>query len=198
MPATPVTTAREKIVAAAIDLLRQNGYVATTVDEICAAAGVTKGAFFHHFESKEALAETCLAAWNCQMQGLVAGAPFQALSDPVQKLLGCLDFFIGVFEDPRVMKSCLAGTTVQEVSETHPALRDAAQACFVSAAQQLTDLFNAACRAKRRKLDTAGLAKLWVATLQGSLILYKASRDEAVIANNLRQVREYVRMLLDK
>jgi TetR/AcrR family transcriptional repressor of nem operon len=57
MPA-PATSARDKIVAAAIDLFRRNGYVATTVDEICAAAGVTKGAFFHHFESKEDLAET--------------------------------------------------------------------------------------------------------------------------------------------
>jgi TetR/AcrR family transcriptional repressor of nem operon len=195
MPA-PATTARDKIVAAAIELFQRNGFVATTVDQICTAAGVTKGAFFHHFESKEALAQACLAAWNCQMTGMVAGAPFQALSDPVEKLLGCLDFFIGVFESPRVMKSCLAGTTVQEVSETHPALRDAAQACFVSAEQQLTALLNAACRASRKKLDTAGLAKLWVATLQGSLILYKASRDETVIAGNLRQVRECVRMLL--
>ncbi len=190
------TTARDRIVAAAIELFRRNGFVATTVDEICAAARVTKGAFFHHFESKEALAQACLGAWDCQMSGMVAGAPFQSLTDPVEKLLGCLDFFIGVFENPRVTKSCLAGTTVQEVSETHPDLRDAAQACFVSAEQQLTALLNAACRARRKKLDTAGLAKLWMATVQGSLILYKASRDEAVIGNNLRQVREYVRMRL--
>jgi TetR/AcrR family transcriptional repressor of nem operon len=197
MPASSATSAHDKIIAAAIDLFRRNGFVATTVDEICAAAGVTKGAFFHHFESKEALAETCLAAWNCQMQGLVSGAPFQALTDPAEKLLGCLDFLICVFENPRVMKSCLAGTTVQEVSETHPTLRDAAQTCFASAEQQLADLLAAACRAKRRKLDAAGLAKLWMATVQGSLVLYKASRDETVIGNNLRQVREYVRMLLE-
>lgn len=195
MPA-PVTTALEKIVACAIELFRRNGFVATTVDEICAAAGVTKGAVFHHFESKVALAQACLAAWNCQMTGMLAGAPFQSLTDPVERLLGCLDFFIGVFENPQVMKSCLAGTIVQEVSETHPTLRDAAQACFASAEQQLTDLLAAACRAKRRKLDAAGLAKLWMATVQGSLVLYKASRDETVIGNNLRQVREYVRMLL--
>jgi TetR/AcrR family transcriptional repressor of nem operon len=195
MPAS-ATTAREKVVAVAIELFRRNGFVATTVDEFCAAAGVTKGAFSHHFESKEALAQACLAAWNGQMTGMVAGAPFQALTDPVEKLLACLDFLIGVFEDPRVMKSCLAGTTVQEVSETHPALRDAAHACFVSAEQQLTALLNAACRATRKKLDAAGLAKLWMATMQGSLILYKTSRDETVIASNLRQVREYVRMLL--
>lgn len=197
MPASPAKSGREKIVAAAIDQFRRNGFVATTVDEICAAAGVTKGAFFHHFESKEALAQACLQAWDCQMSGMVAGAPSQSLTDPVAKLLGCLDFFIGVFENPRVTKSCLAGTTVQEVSETHPTLRDAAQACFASAEQQLADLVAAACRAQRRKLDAAGLAKLWIATMQGSLILYKASRDETVIGNNLRQVREYVRMLLE-
>ena len=43
--------ARDRLLEAALTILRTRGYAATTVDEICAAAGVTKGAFFHHFRS---------------------------------------------------------------------------------------------------------------------------------------------------
>jgi len=188
--------AREKLVKAGIDLFRRRGYVAATVDEICAEAGVTKGAFFHHFDSKETLAETCLQVWDQQFLTMIASAPFQSLDDPVAKVLACIDFFIGVFANPQVLKSCLAGTTVQEVSETHPALRDAAQACFASGQRQFQSLLDAACRSRSVQLDTASLARLWMATIQGSLLLCKASGDGAVIGKNLDHFQRYLQTLL--
>ena len=115
--------AREKLIASATELIRRNGYVATTVNEICAAAGVTKGAFFHHFASKEALAETCLDLWRQQFAGLLAGAPFQSVADPVERLVAAMDFFIRLFSNPQAVKSCLAGTVAQETSESNPVLR---------------------------------------------------------------------------
>ncbi len=45
-------SARIKLLEAARTLIRTKGFAATTVDDLCAAAGVTKGAFFHHFDSK--------------------------------------------------------------------------------------------------------------------------------------------------
>jgi TetR/AcrR family transcriptional regulator, transcriptional repressor for nem operon len=122
-------------------------------------------------------------------------APFQSVADPREKLFACIDFFIGVFSNPDMCKSCLAGTTAQEVSETHPVLRDAAQACFVSGAGQFQKLLDAACHDPRIKLDTTSLAQLWMATLQGSVLLAKASRDESVISANLRHFRRYIESL---
>lgn len=49
-------SARARLLDAAVETIRTKGYSATTVDELCAAAGVTKGAFFHHFDTKEDLA----------------------------------------------------------------------------------------------------------------------------------------------
>ena len=49
-------TARTKLLDAALRLIRTKGYAATAIDDLCHAAGVTKGAFFHHFRSKEELA----------------------------------------------------------------------------------------------------------------------------------------------
>jgi TetR/AcrR family transcriptional repressor of nem operon len=55
--ASPATAnARDRLLDASLRLVRERGYNATSVDEFCQAAGVTKGAFFHHFRSKEELA----------------------------------------------------------------------------------------------------------------------------------------------
>ena len=55
MPPTDKSSAKIKTFDAALAVIRSQGYAATTVDELCFAAGVTKGAFFHHFKSKEDL-----------------------------------------------------------------------------------------------------------------------------------------------
>ncbi|GAA4597048.1 TetR/AcrR family transcriptional regulator [Planotetraspora phitsanulokensis] len=52
--------ARDKILSAARTLIEQRGYTALGVAEICAAAGVPKGSFYHFFESKQALALTVI------------------------------------------------------------------------------------------------------------------------------------------
>jgi AcrR family transcriptional regulator len=53
---SPKVGARQKLLDATLALIRKKGYSSTSVDELCAQAGVTKGAFFHHFKSKDALA----------------------------------------------------------------------------------------------------------------------------------------------
>jgi len=53
---------RNAILRAASDLFGRQGYAATSVDEIAAAAGVAKGAVYHHFASKERLFEPVLEA----------------------------------------------------------------------------------------------------------------------------------------
>jgi TetR/AcrR family transcriptional repressor of nem operon len=189
--------AREKLIASATELVRRNGYVATTVDEICAEAGVTKGAFFHHFASKEALAEACLETWTRNFMAMIDAAPFHSIGDPVEKLIGCMDFFIAALGNPQFVKSCLAGTVVQEVSESHPVLRAGAQACFAAGEQRVRDLLDAVCRARGLELDTTSIAKLWVGTIQGSFLLAKASRDDAVVATSLGHVKRYIQSLVD-
>jgi TetR/AcrR family transcriptional regulator, transcriptional repressor for nem operon len=192
LAASSAENAQERLLAAATELFRRDGYVATTVDEICARAGVTKGAFFHHFAGKEALAVASLERWDAQAAARDDAAPFRAVEDPRKRLLACMDYYIRLFSNARLLKSCLAGTTVQEVSQTHPALRDAANVCFAGAEKRFTALLDAACRGRKKGPDTTSLARLWMATIQGSLILAKASQNESVIPRNLEHVKEYI------
>ena len=54
---------RAKIIEAAIKLFSNRGFNASRVDDICAEAGISKGAFYHHFESKQALFLALLDSW---------------------------------------------------------------------------------------------------------------------------------------
>ena len=85
-------TARQKLIDAALALIRAKGYAATSVDELCARAGVTKGAFFHHFKSKNELAVAAADHWSAMTGALFAAAPYHRHADPLDRVLGYLDF----------------------------------------------------------------------------------------------------------
>ena len=85
-------SAKDKILDAALMVIRAKGYTATTVDSLFAASDVTKGAFFHHFKSKDDLGIAAADHFSELTSGLFATAPYRTLKDPLDRLLGYIDF----------------------------------------------------------------------------------------------------------
>ena len=56
--------ARTALLDATLVLVRKQGWAATSVDQLCRSVGVTKGAFFHHFPSKDALGVAAAERWS--------------------------------------------------------------------------------------------------------------------------------------
>jgi len=192
MPA--VRDARTQLLDAAMAVIRAQGYAATSVDELCRAAGVTKGAFFHHFPTKEALGVAAAAHFGAMAAGLFGQAPYRALEDPAERVLGYLDFRTALLAGELAEFTCLLGTLVQEAYATHPAIREACAAEITGHAATLEGDIAAAMAATGRGYDftPASLALHTQAVLQGAFVLAKATGGAAVARESLGHLRRYL------
>ena len=194
-PPKPAT--REKLLDAAFALIRAKGYAATSVDDLCAAAGVTKGAFFHHFESKEALAVAAADHWSKVTGALFAAATYHDHADPLERVLGYIDFRKSLLGGAIPDFTCLVGTLAQETYGTNPAIRAAAERSIFGHAAKIEEDIAEAMRRYRVKGDFSAesLALHTQAVLQGAFILAKANGSAAVAAQSIDHLRRYVELL---
>jgi TetR/AcrR family transcriptional regulator, transcriptional repressor for nem operon len=188
---------KTKLLEAGQRLMLSGGYTATTLDQICAEAGVTKGSFFHYFKSKDDFGVELLDHyWTTTQQLVQAAAPGQS-ADPLDRVHEYLDVFVGVARDPAVPKSCLFGNLSQEIAPVHAGLRARCAEGFESWAEQVARDLEAAKQVHPPQVDfdSRALAEHFIAIFEGSLILAKAKGDARVLEDNVEHFRRYVTAL---
>jgi TetR/AcrR family transcriptional regulator, transcriptional repressor for nem operon len=193
----PTKDARTKLLDAAIAVVRTKGFAATSVDELCRTAGVTKGAFFHHFRSKEELGAAAAEHWGETTGALFAAAPYHSPADPRDRIFGYLDFRRQLLDGALPAITCYAGTAVQETYASHPAIRDAAAAAITGHAATLEPDFAAliARHGAPEGVSARSLALHAQAVLQGGFILAKALDDARVAEESIEHLRRYLACL---
>ena len=192
--------ARTKLLNAAIEVVRAQGYAATSVDELCRKAGVTKGAFFHHFESKDALAVAAANHWSETTGALFKSAPYHAPADPLDRVLAYIDFRKELLRGTPAEFSCFAGTTVQESFATSDDIRAACKESIFGHAETLVADISEAMRRHNVKGDwtAQSLALHTQAVLQGAFILAKASGSAATAIDSANHLRRYIELLFNR
>jgi TetR/AcrR family transcriptional repressor of nem operon len=128
---------------------------------------------------------------------LFASAPYHRFDDPLDRVLGYLDFRRAMLRGGVAEFSCLAGTLVQEAYGTHPNIREACDASMGShAAEVETDIAAAMKRYRiRAPWTAASLALHTQVVLQGAFILAKAQGDAAVAETSIDHLRRYIELL---
>lgn len=196
----PKPDARAKLLNAALSVIRTKGYAGTTVDELCAAAGVTKGAFFHHFKTKDELGVAAADHWSETTSALFAAAPYHEHEDPLDRVLGYVAFRRELLRGGVPDFTCLVGTLVQETYDTAPAIRDACERCITGHARTLEADIEAAMRARKMAPEwtARSLALHMQAVIQGAFILAKASGGAAIAADSIDHLRRYLELLFER
>lgn len=191
-PANPQT--RTRLLDAALSVIRANGYAATSVDDICRAAGLSKGSFFHHFATKEELAVAAARHWSEMTGALFAGADYHEPADPLDRLLAYVELRRQLIRGSLPEFTCLVGTMAQEAYDTSTEIRDACWASIHGHAETLVADIQAA-------IDARGLTPAWSAeslalhtqaVIQGGFILAKASGDARHAIDAIDHLRRYI------
>lgn len=199
--ATPV---RERILDAAHDLVLAQGFSATTVDAVLDAAGASKGAFFHHFPSKRALAHALVdryAAGDRAVLETFMAAAEAATDDPAEQLVA----FVHAFEDAADGETALAQPGCLFVSFVYEQVpdTDAVRPLIVEAIEhwrsRIADKLARASEAGRLPddVDLDSLADHVFTTFEGAFILARATGDPTHVRSQLGHLRRYLQLLLD-
>ena len=192
---------RERILDAAQALILDHGFGATTVDAVTGQAGITKGAFFHHFPSKaelgRALARRYAELDEAHLRENLARAEKLA-SDPLQQLL----VFVALYEEQfaaldQPFPGCLFASYIYENKlfdeETLVVLRRNALAWREAIKGKLEEVV--ARHPPARPVDLDALADFFYALTEGTFVMTKTLGDRTLLVRQCQLMRTLVEQL---
>jgi len=193
---------RQRILDAAERLVIENGYSSTSVDQVIAASDTSKGAFFHHFDSKLALAaalvERYAAADVAHLDDAVA-AVAEATRDPVERVVQ----FVRVFEESAdelmaAQSSCLYVSVLTEQQLVQSGTAEQIVGAVLAWRRELATLLRAALaeRPAARHVDPEALADHVFVTFEGAFLLSRSMNDGTHMRSQLRVLRQLLEGLL--
>ena len=192
---------RERILDAAQALILDHGYGATTVDAVVNRAGITKGAFFHHFGSKADLARALVdryALLDKQHLEQQMERAAKLATDPLQQLLVLIALYEEEFQSmAEPFPGCLFASYIYENKlfdeATIAVLRESTLMWRRVAKQMLEKV--AAAHPPKVPVDLDSLADLFYALTEGSFIMTKTLGDKTLLARHTRHLRTYLELL---
>jgi TetR/AcrR family transcriptional regulator, transcriptional repressor for nem operon len=192
---------RERILHVAERLMTDQGYSATSVDQVIAEAGSSKGAFFHHFSSKTDLAVQIVERYvAADLAHLDAGLGATAhIADPRARVVAFLRFYEdGADELMAEQTGCLYATVLAEREFTGGEINDQVAKATRAWREAFADLLRPALADRRPPLDidVDALADHLYTTFEGGFILCRTFSDRTAMRAQLKIYRQLVEALL--
>lgn len=183
------TATRERLITEMMRLVHEKGFGATSISDVAQAAGVTKGAVYHHFSTKDHLG---LAAVEH------AGAGFARFVDGALKgptALAALDNFFNAALDTHrrrgFVSGCPFGNLALEMADSAPHYRKTLTRVFDAWVSRIQDVITEAQQAGeiRNDLSANQLARLIVAGLEGGIMMSRLTKDEGPMKDCIESLR---------
>ena len=183
---------RERLLNAAFEEVYHSGFRGSDLNAILAKAGVTKGALYHHFNSKEALGHTIIEQVIAKITQDKWLAPLDDVDDPIDALISILEG-TGTSET-EVNGGCPLNNLAQEMSPLDEGFRMRLSEIFTNWIGGVTDALRLGqVNGKvRRDIDPRETATFFVASYEGYISLAKTGQDARVLLSGIEQLRLYL------
>lgn len=192
---------RTKILDIAQDAVLSKGFGATSIEEIVAAAEITKGGFFYHFPDKNALARALIERYIEVEDTLFDDLERQArllTDDPLQTYLVSLKLLEQMLEDlPNGHPGCLIATSAYQERLFDRDVRQINKQAMLRWRGRFRQMLDeiAALYPPRDEVDLDDLADMLSAAVEGGIVLAKTVEEPKAVAKQVRLYRSYVKLL---
>jgi TetR/AcrR family transcriptional repressor of nem operon len=186
---------RERLLQAASREIYRSGFQSASLDNILAVAGVTKGALYHHFDSKEALGYTVVEEVIApDVHGKWVG-PFRSVKDPISALIDAVQSIPVRLADVR--GGCQLNNLAQEMSPLDAGFRKRLATIFDAWRKAIASVLREgqAHGSVRRDIDAADAAGLLIAMVEGYASLAKNAQDPKVMKTGIRTIVGWLKSL---
>ncbi|HWW83626.1 MAG TPA: TetR family transcriptional regulator C-terminal domain-containing protein, partial [Vicinamibacterales bacterium] len=176
--AVPQANVREKLIEAGLEMLYRAGFNGSGVQDITDLAGVPKGSFYNHFESKEALALAALERhWTLGSQR--RAVLYDESVEPVERLRRYFNLLGEVLAGRGYSRGCFLGNFSLELSDQSPAVRDRLSTLLAAWTAALEHCIRDAQQtgAVRHDLDAHVLATFLLSAWEGAVLRAKVDKQ---------------------
>jgi TetR/AcrR family transcriptional repressor of nem operon len=188
------TESKEKLLATARTLFLERGYPATSLNDLVAGVGVTKGSFFHHFKSKEELALEVLLLEFERTADVLSAGPFAAATEPLERVLAFIDH-TDRHAEALWVRGSLLGAFAASLAATSPRIEALVSKAYRRLVDGIAPLFEPVAERTRGRPDAAGLAEHFLAVIEGGATLARVHDDPYHLHQALGNFRRYVVLL---
>lgn len=192
---------RARIMDIAQDAVLLKGFDATSIEEIVAAANITKGGFFYHFPDKNALAKALIErhiAVEDQLFDDVFARAKELADDPLQQALVGFRLLAELIEDmPNGHPGCIVATAVYQDRLFNAGVRQANEQAVRGWRERFRVMIDeiVAVYPPRDEVDLNDLADMVSGVIEGGIVMAKALNDRTATARQVMLLRSYFKLL---
>jgi TetR/AcrR family transcriptional repressor of nem operon len=187
---------RAALLAATRRLALSKGLPATTVDEICETAGVTKGSFYYYFGSKDEIGLASLDDYFADLTGALSAGTWAHEPSARARLTAFLAHAAEVSVGPALEHGCLMGSFATDLAARQRPVQAALSTMFATLRDMVASLIAAAAAESGGDVDAAALADQFLAVIEGAVVLAKGHRDPSLPGRIITSYAECLHALL--
>ena len=192
---------RDKLMDIAERHFLENGFAATSIDDLIKEAGITKGGFFYHFDGKNALAYALMQRYRERDSFLFSNLFTRAeelTDDSLQQMLIFVKLLAETMDEMEGLHpGCLVASFTYESHQVNEEVR-AITADSVTDWRRLfkeqIEKINSEYKSKL-EVSSEDLADMLSTIIEGGIIVSRAIYEPKILAKQLMQYRNYIRLL---
>ncbi|MFT3674996.1 MAG: TetR/AcrR family transcriptional regulator [Chitinophagaceae bacterium] len=190
---------RQHIIEKAAPFFNKKGYADTSLSDITAATGLTKGAIYGNFENKDELA---LAVFSYNLDRLAGGmlVAMQQQDNAVDQLLAMIRYYRQAYRQVAVQGGCPVMNAAVEADDNFPALKVKVKGAVKSWSRTIARIIDTGKKEGtiRQQTDAGSMATLLIALIEGGLMLAKLADEASPLQLTLDRAEEIIRKEIAK